>query len=376
MNLMVVCFVILLACIADKILLKLMSKNMRVSRTAQGRRRVYRGEYFQIKTTFENCKKIPIPIAYVIEDCPQGLSYVLDNGDNEIFESDRSVSKYSLNAFEKRSKLVTIKAKERGIYTFSSINTVLGDLLGLYNINIFNNDYVEFVVYPKITHLANYEFKSRSSFGEIPIRNWIYNDNFLIKGIRQYTINDRMKDVHWKVSARMGRLMVKETECTTDRSLMVYLNVGNKGDYDCKLDNNDFEKAIEICASIIVQCNIDGISVGMGTNSNIIMGDSIKTSEILPNQGNKAKLLELCSSIYLSVKFDFGEYIKNNIDRFRIDTTYLFVCKKIKEEDAAMLSFLAMKGIIIYVMDIGSKNEVPYIDGIEIIRFRGEKNYE
>ena len=43
----------------------------------------------------------------------------------------------------------------------------------------------------------------------ITVYKMIHKDPLYIKGIREYNVEDRMKDIHWKSSLKMKKLMVK-----------------------------------------------------------------------------------------------------------------------------------------------------------------------
>lgn len=373
MSLTVLAFLITIICILDKLILKLSSKNITIKREIQNNNRCYKGETFNIKTIFENRKRMPISLAYVNESYIRGIKYIGKFSDGTSFSTSENVSKYALNSYERRSKLITMKAEDRGVYTINAIDVRIGDFLGLYNVDFHINDYLIVIVYPELRELSEFRFESRCSFGDIPIKNWLYKDTFLIKGIRDYTFNDRMKDVHWKATARMNKLMVKEYDCTTDTSLMIYINIGNRYVYDPNKDGLAIEKGIEIAASIIKQCINEGISVGIGTNSYVIKNDNIKSGEILPLQGNLDLLLEYCASIYNSVSENFTDYLIRKFNRFRTDMTYMFICRSIDDEDIILLKQLISRGIIIYMLDISENTNLPLIDGITKINYKGEK---
>lgn len=373
MTLTVFIFLIIIICMLDKLILNLSSKNISIKREIQNSNRCYKGETFQIKTVFENKKNMPISLAYVKETYSTGLKHIGKSKYGTSFSVNENISKYAVNSYELRSKLITIKAQDRGVYTISNIDVRIGDFLGLYNIDLHINDYLIVIVYPKLRELSKFKFDSRCSFGDTPIKNWLYKDRFLIKGIRDYNFNDRMKDIHWKATARMNKLMVKEYDCTTDTSLMIYINIGNKYEYDPNLDGLVIETAIEIAASIIKQCINEGISVGIGTNSCVIKNHNIKGREILPLIGSLDLLLEYCASIYRSVSENFSDYLIRNFNIFRRDITYMFICRSIDEKEILLLKRLISRGIIIYMLDISEKTNLPFIDGITKINYKGEK---
>jgi uncharacterized protein (DUF58 family) len=50
------------------------------------------------------------------------------------------------------------------------------------------------------------------------------NDVSEILQIKDYVRGDSIKSIHWKMSAKMGKLMVKELDTPNDNSIMVFFD--------------------------------------------------------------------------------------------------------------------------------------------------------
>jgi uncharacterized protein (DUF58 family) len=99
-------------------------------------------------------------------------------------------------------------------------------------------------------------------------------------GIREYQHHDEVRFIHWKASARRGKLMVKEFEANTVDSIVVLLDVNKRFVGADKYDSN-FEYLVKVANSMInylaeFYCRLNFITVGpdgyvrlQGTSSGI-----------------------------------------------------------------------------------------------------------
>ena len=61
--------------------------------------------------------------------------------------------------------------------------------------------------------------------GSITSRQFLYEDPFEFRGIRDYTITDPMNKINWKASARSGNLMVNLHDSTASQEVILFLNL-------------------------------------------------------------------------------------------------------------------------------------------------------
>ena len=70
--------------------------------------------------------------------------------------------------------------------------------------------------------------------------------------LRDYLPNDSARHVHWKASARLGSLMVREFAREDDTSVLLVLDVHSEAasTHATSLEKQRFEKTVELCAAI------------------------------------------------------------------------------------------------------------------------------
>lgn len=334
--------------------------------------RVFKDEEFKITTILENKKRLPISFVYVKEKFYSTFQFVQNNLEDENEGFKFNVSKYSLRGYERRVKTIRLKASKRGIYTISDVNITIGDIFGYTVEEKEIKSYIEIIVYPEVKNISEYKFSSTSLYGDNIIKRWIYKDPLFIRGIREYAIGDRLKDVHWSSSAKMNKLMVKEYDYTSERELIIMINVEyGKGIWSSEHEV-EVENAISIAASLAAQSIKLGIDTGMWTNSRIVSPSSGEFStEIRPSVNSLKSILELCARMYNMQNESFIELLKRNTKKFNNNCTYVIIASFLSEEVKKFIYDLSLKGIDIILIDVSSNLKLSKIRGIEKVDFKG-----
>ncbi|MFX0549419.1 DUF58 domain-containing protein [Hathewaya histolytica] len=332
---------------------------------------VFQEEEFKVSTVLENRKKLPISFIYIKERFPSEFQSVSNNlqSENEGFKFN--VSRYSLKGYEKGKRTIRLKAKKRGVYTISQLEITIGDIFGFSTTKKEFLNYLQLVVYPKVINIDNYKFSSTNLFGDNVIKRWIYKDPLFIKGIREYTIGDRMKDIHWSSSAKMNKLMVKEYDYTSDREVIIIVNVDFGDGIWRSSHEGEMENAISIAASIATYCVKAGISTGMWTNAKVMSENNERLKEVKPSVYSLKGILELCARMYYMKDISFIELLKNKEKKLKNNCTYIIIASFIDEDSLNFLYSLSVKGIDIILIDVSSKLKLPKIRGIQKLDFRG-----
>jgi uncharacterized protein (DUF58 family) len=97
-------------------------------------------------------------------------------------------------------------------------------------------------------------------------------------GLRDFRPGDDPRDIHWRISARRGRLFLRESEEESGRTVMVVLEDGAPGTAAA-----DFEAAVSMAASVAVHLVKKGLVVGVTAGTRTVMPASgpAQTSHLL-----------------------------------------------------------------------------------------------
>ncbi|MBU3142551.1 DUF58 domain-containing protein [Clostridium sp. CF012] len=344
--------------------------NLKISRNID-KDRMVPGEEFTLTTTIENNKWLPISFLMLSEKMPAVIEFVSDSNKSKEGADLWHLSKYTISWYERKKRICKLKCNTRGAYILRDINVTVGDLFGLSAETMPVEDFLEFLVYPKLINMNNVQFANTNLQGNNYVKRWIHQDPLYIKGIREYNVEDRMKDIHWKSSLKMDRLMVKEYDFTSDRELTIIFN-GQCGEpYWGSIQPVLIENGITVAASLAAIAIKEGVPTGMWTNCQLIGIQTKVASEVYPDINALNKIMELSARISYSITIRFSEYLRSKIKEFNPNSTYVIITPYLDEESVGILSKLKRRGILIKVIDVSLKATVPHIAGIEKMDYKG-----
>ncbi|MGD2272747.1 MAG: DUF58 domain-containing protein, partial [Desulfobacterales bacterium] len=135
-------------------------------------------------------------------------------------------------------------------------------------------DRFEILVYPRIVNIRPITISKKEFYG-IPGTKSPVEDPVFVFGTRDYQPQRPARRIHWKASARYNRLLEKLCEPAEQEKVLILLDVDQ---FENEPAKEDFEKSLEVIASLILQMGRRGIAVGFATNGNILG----KGSRIIP----------------------------------------------------------------------------------------------
>ncbi len=187
-----------------------------------------------------------------------------------------SIHSISLESKGDYMKTETLKLQRRGYYTFGEIKVQVSDVFNLFTFEKAFQDQSGLLVYPHIVQLNAFEIKTSQQSGELHTNNLAYLDRSQIHTLRDYQPGDNVKHIHWKVSARKNRLIVKDYDSRGDSKVELFLD-NFAPNYENDTNRTIEDRLVEICTSIVNNCLNENISVSFHT-ANIDSSLSIKGS--------------------------------------------------------------------------------------------------
>jgi uncharacterized protein (DUF58 family) len=159
----------------------------------------------------------------------------------------------------------TLRAQQRGIYRWEQVRVRSAAPLGLFWRRVECTAAAELVVYPKVWTLGRsllLEQVGRTEQRNQPLaQRWQANPSQgATRSVRLYRWGDPMRWVHWRTSARLGQLMVREWENPRGgNELFLWL------DTTVNWETQAFETAVETIASLFVQAQRQQLQVALLT---------------------------------------------------------------------------------------------------------------
>lgn len=197
----------------------------------------------------------------VLNSHRQKISYSLMIRDSGSFFAPRNLGYIPcLRPGETRSFHYLIQVEKRGLYQFGPVQVVTRFPFGLFEKTRIIPNGQSLIAYPG--QIDTSSIRSQVSGKEqIGSRKWRWGEEIL--GLRPAAAEDDHRMIHWRTSARMGQLMVKEFVEEIEQPRPLFFD--NRGE-----EGEGFEQAVEMAASLLRLLASRGVAVTFATWENHI----------------------------------------------------------------------------------------------------------
>ncbi|MBC9955937.1 DUF58 domain-containing protein [Yimella sp. cx-51] len=191
-------------------------------------------------------------------------------------------------------EIFTVPTRRRGHIVLGPVRAVRADPFALVRRVKDLSDQVDLYVHPRTIRLDARKAGFLRDIEGVTTHD-LSSSDVSFHALRDYVPGDDRRAIHWRTTARVGRLMVRQFEETRRSHLLVVLSIRPQ-DY---LDPEDFETAVSAAASLGLQAMREEREVTIVTNSGRIVAptgatllDQMSTVEL---QSDKRDLSELAS---------------------------------------------------------------------------------
>ena len=141
------------------------------------------------------------------------------------------------------------RAQARGRFQWGPLRLTASDPFGLFMMQRTVGEEREMVVYPAPFPLTDFVISSSEESGDAPDYRATSQFTPNVVSVRRYTIGDSLNRIHWKSSAKLNRLMVKEFETEVQSDLSLLLDLNQDVQLGSGIDGTE-ETGVTIAASI------------------------------------------------------------------------------------------------------------------------------
>jgi len=230
----------------------------------------HEGDSIYLVETVYNGKLLPVPWLKVDIHSSRWLDFA---GTCSAISQDsrRVTSSFILKSYQQTTRRWKLQCLKRGVFNTENVTLVSGDLLNFSVVSIPVAVNASLMVYPEIIDLDEMFVPVSLLQSDRTVNRWIIDDPFIIAGARDYAPGDPLNRVHWPLTARTGKLMVKKNEFTSQRSLTVLLNMQSQlYEYSDTINKRMAELGIKVAATLFDRALRDGTPVRFGTNGCIL----------------------------------------------------------------------------------------------------------
>ena len=185
---------------------------------------VLEGEEASLTEVIENRKFLPLTYLNVKFQVSRNLIFHnMENTSVSDFNYKNDIFSVLFNQRIKR-KLV-FSCQKRGYYEINQCDLISSNILmtSEYVSTLAQNTYL--YVYPRYINIDRLDVPFKKMIGTMTSRQFLYEDPFEFRGIRDYTFTDPMNSINWTASARTGELMVNVHDSTTSQEAVIILNL-------------------------------------------------------------------------------------------------------------------------------------------------------
>jgi uncharacterized protein (DUF58 family) len=207
----------------------------------------------EIPATVEvwNRKRMPLAWLRAEDQASQGVvvrerQLVIGAGGGRVLRNA-----WTLAPFERVVRHFHVGAERRGVYEIGPVGLAVGDLFGR-EAAVDERPVVDrFLVRPRT--VASEALRRRDTWGGLDrARTGLSEDPSRFAGVREYAPGDPLRRIHARASARLGRPVVKRFEPSSDREVLIALDVQtvNGRPWETTWDPDEIESLFVVAASI------------------------------------------------------------------------------------------------------------------------------
>ncbi len=263
------------------------------------KRKIFPGEKITLSLSGENAKLLPIwlEMHVPIGNLLQHLS------------GERVLSKASsLLWYQGTEFRWELAGERRGVYPVGPLYVRAGDLFSFSWRDKRVDETYSLVVYPRLVPLNPLPLPRRDFFG-VPRPKSPVQDPIYILGTRDYQHGQPSKYIHWKASARHHRLQEKVFEPTVQEKVLLAIDVEPFANDEAE---EDFERTLEVVASLAVRLDQQGHSVGLVTNGSV-KGGGPSVLPVARNDQQLPALLEILARLEMKRDGDIKDRLRHRL---------------------------------------------------------------
>lgn len=183
-------------------------------------------------------------------------------GSKTIFNEQFKKINLSLLPRMDRTFSFELNCKYSGNYEIGVEKIEIGDFLGIIKFTYKVPFPLSITVYPRIIALERFRLKTDFMSETFSSSQERFEDTGVLKDVRKYIHGDSLKRVHWKLSAKLNEIMIKQFQNTTESSALIIPDF-KKNDYTIEQNTIIEDKIMESTIAVIYYCLNNWIPINL-----------------------------------------------------------------------------------------------------------------
>jgi uncharacterized protein (DUF58 family) len=318
---------------------------------------VFFGEEIILEQEVANRKPLPLAWLRIEDDLPSRVKLLKGKAVESTEDRVSLINIFPIGMYRRVKRRFPMKCDQRGVFYFGPTRIRSGDLFGFFRKERSEDNVEYLLVYPRLVPLEKLGISSRQLFGDIRLKQHLFQDPVLTAGVREYRAGDSLKRIHWKNTARSGELQTKIYEPTTTVDISLFLDVRT---LKAPLWGSSYqlqELGIITTASIADHALKAGFRVGLYVNQVTRFSQGMLTVPPSRHPDQMERILEGLAQLHQVETVPMTRYLRQQTRSLPWGSTLLVISAQPDENLMAALLNLKRLGRAVTLVSIGGKKE-------------------
>jgi len=318
---------------------------------------VFFGEEIVLEIEISNRKPLPLPWIKIEDELPEKLPLLKGKASASHEGRVTLTNIFPIGMYNRVKRRFPIKCARRGAFLFGPTRIQSGDLFGFFRRNLEISDVDYLLVYPRLVPLDKLGIPSQQLFGDIRLRQHLFQDPVLTAGIREYHPGDALKRIHWKSTARLGKLQTKIYEPTTTIDIGIFLDVRTLKAHLWGSVDQLQEVGIITAAALSQHALNSGFRVGLYVNQMTRFSSGMVRVPPSRHPDQLLRVLEALAQIHQVESRPMRQYLREEVVNLPWGSTIVVISAQPDENLMATLLDLKRVGRSVTLIAVGSEVE-------------------
>ncbi len=318
---------------------------------------VFFGDEIVYELEVANRKPLPLAWLRVEDELPERVTLLKGKAVHNLEDRVTLDNVFPIGMYRRVKRRFPMKCGERGVFFFGPTRIRSGDLFGFFRKEKAIDKLDFLLVYPRLVPLESLGILSQQLFGDLRIKQHLFQDPVLTAGIREYLPGDSLKRIHWKSTARLGKLQTKIYEPTTTVDISIFLDVRT---LKAPLWGSSYqlqELGIITAASIADAALKAGFRVGLYVNQVTRFSQGLMRVPPSRHPDQMERILEGLAQLHQVETIPMVRYIRQETRSLPWGSTLMVISAQPDRELVGTLLDLKRVGRSVTLVTIGAKKE-------------------
>ena len=168
---------------------------------------------------------------------------------------------FYLLPYRRFSGKLRLSCRRRGLFEIGSYYLERSDFMGLSPVVSSGETGLRLVCTARRRELPELDTRG-GTLGDLSVRRFLFDDPSMLRGYREYSGREPMKQISWMQTAKTGRLTVRQNDYTVDRNVSILVNMESA-------PQPAMERCMELLRSVCEELEEQHIPYGLYSNGDI-----------------------------------------------------------------------------------------------------------